>query len=173
MRTDRIRRGTISLCMLLLPALILCCVGDVNAGGGGLPYGLVGLLNSLGVTDQGTRPPLSSPPRIRGTCPELEGLGPVDLPVILGNRTSNLEVNLVTEGEPLGPSNLYRPGETRSVTVFLSDDHVTFHAVHDGNTIATQTWSRDPGQPCSVPVVLFESSAGSATLTIVTGKRSY
>ena len=161
----------IRLCLLVFSAAIFLWAGSVSAGGP-LQYGLVGLLNSLGITNDPEADPFGAPVRIREKCSEGQGLTPINISAIVGNR-SGLAVNLVIDGEPADSSNLYRPGETRSVTLLLPDDRVTFHAVRDGSIIASQTWSRDPGKPCSVPVVLFENTDASAILTIVTGKRSY
>ncbi len=152
-------------------AFILLLAGESNAGGPG-QYGLIGTLNSLGITDGGTRPPLSTPPRSHKACLDEEGLGPVDLPVILGNRSS-LAINLITEDGPPDVSNLIRPGETHSTMVYIPEERVTFHAVYDGTIVASQTWSRDPARPCKVPVVLFDDSDGRPALRIVTGERSY
>ena len=164
-------RNKIRLCLLVFSAAIFLWAGSASAGGP-LQYGLVGLLNSLGITNDPEADPFGAPVRIREKCSEGQGLTPINISAIVGNR-SGLAVNLVIDGEPANSSNLYRPGETRSITVFVPDDRVTFHAVRDGSIIASQTWSRVPGQSCSVPVVLFENTDASAILTIVTGKRSY
>ena len=165
------RPKKIHLWLLFSLSFIFFLVGSASAGGP-LQYGLVGLLNSLGITNDPEADPFGPPVRIREKCSERQGLTPINISAIVGNR-SNLAVNLVTEGAPADSSTLYSPGETRSITVFVPDDRVTFHAVRDGSIIASQTWSRDPGKPCSVPVVLFENTDASAILTIVTGKRSY
>ena len=164
----KMRRNTGLLCLFVFLAFILFSAEEAHAGGP-LEYGLGGLFYGLGITGPGAAP-FNPPPAIERPCSERKELGPIDVPAILGNR-SPFAVNLVADAAPIDSSSLLAPGETRSVTLFIPYDRVTFHAVRDGIPIASQTWIRDPGASCSLPIVLFEVSEGLFTLRIVTGMK--